>query len=116
MTAIEVRGSKEARRALDRMAHGAGKTSRETLEQAGRETLEKVKARTPVKTGRLARGHRMKMLDEKLLLLFNEVEYAGAVEFGRSGSQPKPHWRPALESEKRGLPKRYAKTLQKNDK
>lgn len=104
--------SRHARHALKAISENISKVSEDALKQAGAETIERVRSRTPVRTGRLARGHRMKMLDEKTLVLFNEVEYARAVEFGRSGMEPKPHWRPALEAAKKEIPKRYAEHVQ----
>lgn len=110
---IETDGSKQARRKMKAVARGIGKISEETLKQVGGEVIEKARSKTPVRTGRLVRGHRMEMLPDKSLRLFNDLEYAGIVEYGGSTRLPQPHWRPALEWAKRELPKRYAGAVDK---
>lgn len=107
--AIELRGAREAQKALKEIAEGIDAVSEEVLKKIGQEALDLVRARTPVRTGRLRRGHRMKMLSEKSLLLFNEVSYAHFVEYGHSGIEPQPHWRPAMEIVKKRFPELYAR-------
>ena len=107
--ALELKGAREAQKALKEIAEGMDAVSEEVLGKIGREAIELVRARTPVRTGRLVRGHKMK-LAEKSLELFNDVEYARIVEFGHSGIEPQPHWRPALEIVKKRFPELYAKS------
>jgi HK97 gp10 family phage protein len=109
--AISLEGSDKAKRVLKTIAENIDGVSEETLKQIGDEAIKMARQKTPVKTGRLARGHGMKMTSKKDLLLSNEAEYAATIEFGSSTQPPQPHWRPALEVAKKELPKRYAKKI-----
>ncbi len=110
---IEIDGSEQASRKMKGMAKSLRKISEETLKQVGGEAIEKARSKTPVRTGRLVRGHRMEMLPDKSLRLFNDLEYAGIVEYGSSTRPPRPHWRQAIEWAKKELPRRYAAAVDK---
>lgn len=113
---IEVKGVAEAQKALERIAASIPEINEKTLDEIGMATLQRVKERTPVRTGRLARGHKMRKLSRNAIELFNDVEYAGAVEYGSSTAEPRPHWRPALEVAKKEFPRMYAKNAQTLDR
>jgi HK97 gp10 family phage protein len=101
---LRVKGTDEAQRALEEIVAGLDEISEETLQQVGRSTLDLVRSRTPVRTGRLISNHMMQVTGPKSLRMWNDVEYAAYVEFGTSRMLPQPHWRPAIEHLKRALP------------
>jgi hypothetical protein len=107
--AIELAGTQKTQAALKEIAASLDGISEQVLKMIGAETLELVKAKTPIRTGRLASNHKMKMLTNKSIELYNDLEYARIVEYGSSTQASQPHWRPALEVAKQELPKLYAK-------
>ncbi|HEY7506032.1 MAG TPA: HK97-gp10 family putative phage morphogenesis protein [Nitrososphaera sp.] len=104
---LNVKGTEEARRALEEIVAGIDEITEETLQQVGRATLELVKSRTPVRTGRLISNHRMQVTGTNSLRMWNDVEYAAYVEFGTSRMMGQPHWRPAIEELKRTFPRAF---------
>jgi HK97 gp10 family phage protein len=101
---LRVKGTDEAQRALEEIVAGLDEISEETLQQVGRSTLDLVRSRTPIRTGRLISNHMMQVTGPKSLRMWNDVEYASYVEFGTSKMLPQPHWRPAIEYLKKALP------------
>ena len=51
--------------------------------------------RTPVDTGRLRGGNNYEV-EEKRVIIYNNVEYAPHVELGTSRQRPQPYLRPAV--------------------
>lgn len=104
---LNVKGVDEAQRALEEIIARLDEITEETLQQVGRATLDLVRSRTPIRTGRLISNHRMLVTGAKSLRMWNDVEYAAYVEFGTSRMLPQPHWRPAIEELKRSVPRAF---------
>lgn len=103
---IIITGVKEAQKAIAEVSRElADEIPPEALEKIGEAMLRLVRARTPVRTGTLLRGHQISRLDDYNVILFNDVPYQVYVEFGTSRMEPRPHWRPAFEETKRAFPK-----------
>lgn len=69
--------------------------SPKNLEKLGELAERETKVRAPVKTGRLRAGVEHAVNDHTMTL-FNEVPYAGYVEFGTRHSRAQPHMRPGF--------------------
>ncbi|MEM3160645.1 MAG: hypothetical protein QXJ74_07670 [Nitrososphaera sp.] len=111
---LESKGIAEAASLLDDLAKAieSGEIGGEQFKTIMEAALQIAISRTPVKTGRLASGNKLRFDGWNSATLYNDVPYAGFVHEGTSKMAPRPFIREATEMVRARFPDMYRQSAQ----
>ncbi|MEM2141307.1 hypothetical protein [Nitrososphaera sp.] len=111
---LESKGIAEAASLLDDLAKAieSGEIGGEQFKTIMEAALQIAISRTPVKTGRLASGNKLRFDGWNSATLYNDVPYAGFVHEGTSKMAPRPFLREATEMVRARFPDMYRQSAQ----
>lgn len=106
---LESKGIAEAVDFLDDLAKAieSGEIGGEPFKAILEAALQLATSRTPVKTGRLAAGNKLRFDGWHSATLYNDVPYAGFVHDGTSKVPPRPFLKEAIEMVRAKFPDLY---------
>lgn len=94
---VDIKGAKEAEQKLREFAESFDPTAKGAFQELGKEMLQVINARTPVRTGYLRSQNEIEEISEDSLRIAISTPYAGFVDFGTSKVAAPPFFGPVVD-------------------